>query len=77
MVSTADWTAATRWPRTATHSARDAPVATRSQNARRSAGAIATSALRITVESQACAADQIVTKVGSTHVSFLTSVSYS
>jgi hypothetical protein len=34
MVSTADWTTATRWPHIATRSARDAPVATRSQNAR-------------------------------------------
>jgi hypothetical protein len=38
MVSTADWTGATRWPHIATRSARDAPVATRSQNARRSGG---------------------------------------
>jgi hypothetical protein len=39
MISTADWTAATRWPHIATRSARDAPVATRSQNARRRLGA--------------------------------------
>ena len=44
MVSTADWTAATRWPHIATRSARDSPVATRSQNARGSAATCASAA---------------------------------
>ena len=39
MVSTADWTAATRWTYRATCSARDAPVPIRSQNAQLDGGA--------------------------------------